>query len=734
MKSSRFSKGAFSHASTLGLWLLISTTLAHYSSFGDGGPIAAGDQHSVRAIDPVPATNPGTLWTWGNNRDGQLGTGNDVDLSEAIKISVVDPDTWVQVSAGKDHTVAIRDDGAGSRTLWGIGSNAQGQLGLGTGVASVNVPTQIGADTDWLAVCAGGFHTLALKDDNSLWAFGSDSSGQLGNGDVGGDGNPFETSFDPIAIEPSLTFKNIGAGDFHSAAVQSSGLLYTWGDNLHGKLGLGSPSPFFTVPTLAGSASNWDKVSAGGNHTLAVKTIGELWAAGRNIEGQLGTGPLLSDQSEFVQVGSDTDWDEVSAGSKHSLGLKTGNTLWAWGLNADGQLGDQSGLNQRNPVQIGAAANWVAVSAGRKHSLAANGLDEVFAAGDNGRGQLGSPLVTESDAFLQIVFDDSDPGDPRPDFLIENINIDNVSLQFSLGQTIGYTFDLVNNGANFIPTQAIPEIEISVELFNAASGPFVLVPVTFGTGLSGGDRVTLAGNILVGLGIPEEVFSVRYTADANGDVIEEDETNNVAVSPDEYSILRSPDFEILSAGPLATEKRPGELVQFTFSIGNLTAGAGDHPVDAPAVPIDIILTTNEVTGDGDDLDVGTILLDTGIAFGETLQLLESLTLPTVIPTDPVYFFAFIINPGDVIREGDFTNNTFLDNTQVFDFLPDLAIPAASVINASLRPGDALDYSVSLFNSGSQFEDNDAQIELNIVLTTDQEIGNGDDVAIGTIDI
>ena len=155
-------------------------------------------------------------------------------------------------------------------------------------------------------------------------------------------------------------------------------------------------------------------------------------------------------------------------------------------------------------------------------------------------------------------------------------------------------------------------------------------------------------------------------------------------------------------------------------------------MDAPPIPIDIILTTNEVTGDGDDLDVGTILLDAGIAFGETVQLLESLTLPTVIPTED-YFFAFIVNPGDVILELDFANNTFLDNAQVFDFLPDLAIPTASVINASLRPGDALDYSVSLFNSGSQFEDNDAQIELNIVLTTDQVVDGGDEV-IGTIPI
>ena len=130
MKSSRFRKGAFSYAPSLGLWLLISTTLAHHSSFAAGGPIAAGDQHSARAIALGAGENPGTLWTWENNRDGQLGTGDEVDLSEAVKIiiSVGDPGPdWVQVSAGKDHTVAIHDDGAGSRTLWGIGSNAQGQ-------------------------------------------------------------------------------------------------------------------------------------------------------------------------------------------------------------------------------------------------------------------------------------------------------------------------------------------------------------------------------------------------------------------------------------------------------------------------------------------------------------------------------------------------------------------------------------------------------------------------------
>jgi alpha-tubulin suppressor-like RCC1 family protein len=193
------------------------------------------------------------------------------------------------VAAGPYHTLAIKSDG----TLWGWGVNWGGQLGDGT-TENKTVPTQIGTDSHWATVVAGGWHSLALKDDGTLWAWGINSNGQLGNGTVGGN------SWSPVQI---------------------------------------------------GSASDWAGVATGNSHVIAVKGNGTLWAWGNNYFGQLGDGTTV-DRFTPVQIGSDNGWTTLIAGSSSSLALKGDGTLWGWGNNSYGQLGDGETGNRNAPVPI----------------------------------------------------------------------------------------------------------------------------------------------------------------------------------------------------------------------------------------------------------------------------------------------------------------------------------------------------------------------------------------------
>src|SRR5439155_1562430 len=187
----------------------------------------------------------------------------------------------------------------------------------------------------------------------------------------------------------------ISAGDTHTVALKSDGTLWAWGLNAYGQLGDGTTSRDRASPVAVGADSNWSAVAAGKGengraHTVALKTDGTLWAWGHNGFGELGDGTPLS-RSSPVQVGSTTDWMVVCAGASHTVALKSHGTLWAWGINVDGQLGDGTTATQRlEPVQVGTATNWAAVAAGVSHTVALKADGTLWAWGQNTFGQLGA--------------------------------------------------------------------------------------------------------------------------------------------------------------------------------------------------------------------------------------------------------------------------------------------------------------------------------------------------------
>jgi alpha-tubulin suppressor-like RCC1 family protein len=280
-------------------------------------------------------------------------------------------------AAGSLSSSVIRSDGS----LWAWGSNWYGDLGDGTQVMK-NMAEQIGTDCTWSAIAAGALHTVALKSDGTLWAWGFNEHGALGD----------DTTLDhhvPVKIGTATDWAAISAGERHTMALKSNGTLWAWGSNEYGQLGDGTTLDKH-APVQIGAATDWMAITAGPDHTLALKRDGTLWSWGINNDGQLGDG---TQQNKFVptQIGTETGWTAIAAGFGHTLALKSNGTLWGWGFNPHGNLGigTTSMSFVLGPVQIGTDTDWFAVAAGWFFTVALKTNGTLWACGWNGSGTLG---------------------------------------------------------------------------------------------------------------------------------------------------------------------------------------------------------------------------------------------------------------------------------------------------------------------------------------------------------
>jgi len=323
----------------------------------------------------------GTLWATGSSQYGQLGDGT--NMSKSLLIQSGSGNSWQFVSGGMFHSLAIKTDG----TLWAWGRNFGGQLGDGTNTDK-NIPTQIGSSTNWKEISGGGSHSIGIKTDGTLWAWGDNNNGKLGIGSFTGSVNT------PTQIGSASNWKHISCHMFHSLAIKTDGTLWAWGGNLGGQLGDGTNTDK-NIPTQIGSASNWQSIETGNSHSLAIKTDGTLWAWGGNLGGQLGDG-TNTDKNIPTQIGSNTNWGFLSGGNGHSLAIKTDGTLWAWGTNGVGQLGVgySSTITINTPTQVGTSTNWQSISShGHSFAIMING--SLWSWGPNqGALGIGSPTVT----------------------------------------------------------------------------------------------------------------------------------------------------------------------------------------------------------------------------------------------------------------------------------------------------------------------------------------------------
>ncbi len=379
----------------------VTVLLDHYFSF-----IASGPWHAV-VVKPG-----GEAWAFGQDNSGQLGNTSSSGPGPVQVMGTGGAGFLGGVTAasgGMSHTAALMSNGA----VWTWGLNVNGQLGDNTNLAR-NVPVQVvgaggaGFLTGVTAIAAGDSHTVARKSDGTVWAWGYNQFGQLGDGNLTDSSTPVE-GFHTEGTTPLTGVVAIAAGGFHTIALKSDGTIWTWGDNKSGQLGDGTTVNSSHHPVLVNNPGGvlFSGIAGGDAHTVALKTDGTVWAWGLNANGQLGNGTLTNSNTPVQVVGAGGAGflggvTAVAAGGFHTIALRSDRSVWTWGRNANGQLGNATNNESHVPVQVagaggvGALAGVHGIAGGYEHTAALMDDGTVWAWGSNNLGQLGvGPSVTD---------------------------------------------------------------------------------------------------------------------------------------------------------------------------------------------------------------------------------------------------------------------------------------------------------------------------------------------------
>jgi alpha-tubulin suppressor-like RCC1 family protein len=336
----------------------------------------------------VPAENfrQPSLFTWGWNNGGDAGTNDGGTVKNTPVTTFAGGTNWKQVSAGYPHMAAIKTDGS----LWTWGLNTDGRLGINstTGISRSTPVTTFAGGTNWKQISVGRFHMAAIKTDGTLWTWGRSERGQLGIN---------QSIFTADRLTPVTTFaggntwKSVNCGDRHTAAIKTDGSLWVWGINEEGQLGDNTTvSKSIPVTTFAGG-NDWKSVAGGQNHTAAIKTDGSLWMWGSNAYVQLGTNDTNTRTTPVTTFAGGTTWKSVACGRLHTAAIKTDGTLWTWGQNDNGRLGTNDTTRRSTPVTtFSGGTNWKQVDCGEAHTMAVKTDGTLWGWGQGSVGRLGT--------------------------------------------------------------------------------------------------------------------------------------------------------------------------------------------------------------------------------------------------------------------------------------------------------------------------------------------------------
>lgn len=381
--------------------------------------LAGGEGHSLSL------TADGNLWAWGANDLGQLGDGSLLESLLPLHVSQTSELIGVtSLASGYNHAVAVRFDG----TVWAWGDNVFGQLGDGYPGVNKNIPVSVSGPDGFgnlssvQAVAAGKFHSVALKNNGTVWAWGYNEFGQLG------DNEPAASKPAPVQVVEgfgNLTgIRVVSAGALHTLALKHNKTVLAWGINDNGQLGDGTLNQRNSA-TQVQDLTDIEAIVAGGYHSLALKSDGTVWSWGDNDFGQLGDGnegdrdestPADAIASIPVQAGFGilSGIQAIAAGNGYSLALGRDGVVWAWGYNEFGQLcNGESGFDldgkpkiSNIPVKVDdfgdPTAKIITIAAGFRHTLLMKSDGTIWACGENATGQLGDGTTLTSEVPVRV--------------------------------------------------------------------------------------------------------------------------------------------------------------------------------------------------------------------------------------------------------------------------------------------------------------------------------------------
>jgi alpha-tubulin suppressor-like RCC1 family protein len=364
---------------------------------GDGGftdrttPVAVPGLRGVVAIaagyyHTVAIKADGSVWAWGWNDSGQLGDGSTQERT--VPTAVPGISKVSAVVAGEGNTYALKADGS----VWAWGINAAGNLGDGSYTSYRTTPAAVPGLIGVIAIAAGDWHAVALKVDGSVWTWGANHLGQLGNGRVA---TPSAT---PGAVPGLSAVVAIAAGGYgHSVVLKTDGSVWAWGADTFGQLGDGDTNLNHTTSSAVPGLNGVAALAAGYWHTVALKSDGSVWTWGGNNRWQLGYSGITA-QSTPTAVPGLSGVIAIAAGAWHTVALKADGSVWTWGGNGQGQLGDWSLTDHYAPTAVPGLSGVIAIAAGELHTIALKGDGSVWAWGDNDSGQLGDGSYTSQSA------------------------------------------------------------------------------------------------------------------------------------------------------------------------------------------------------------------------------------------------------------------------------------------------------------------------------------------------
>ncbi len=524
---------------------------------------------------PAAAASAGELYAFGWNHFGQLGNtaNNNTESPNPTPTQVTLPGASgavIQVAAGQDHSLALTSTGQ----LYAFGLNTYGQLGSTANNGTFNpnpTPTQVsppGASGPVTQIATGALHSLALTSTGQLYAFGANSYGQLGSTANNGTEAPNPTPTQVSLPGASGPVTQIAAGGRHSLVLTSTGQLYTFGENNHGQLGSTAnsgtlnPNPTPTQVSLPGASGPVTQIAAGGYHSLALTSTGQLYAFGENDYGQLGSTANNGTEvpnptpTQVSLPGASGAVTQIAAGQYHSLALTSTGQLYAFGENYYGQLGStpNNGTEVPNPTPTpvslpGASGPVTQFAAGGYHSLALTSTGQLYAFGANSYGQLGS---TANNGTIN-----PNPT-PTPVDLGAGTTIDTMAT----GSTAFHSLVVVADLA--VTTGSLPAGQVGAPYSATATASGGAPPYSWqASGLPAGLSIDPASGQISGT--PSAAGSAQVTLTVT------DRFGILAASATQYTVAKATSSVLLGASP-SSGAAPGQAVRLLASVSGASPG------------------------------------------------------------------------------------------------------------------------------------------------------------------